>query len=374
MDIFFYSITSPEYDKLLEVHNIIKEIYPKSKNIAGGVHVNIFQEDCAKVFDSVCIGDGEDIIVDMVQDVMDNKLQKVYTNPSFGARRTTDMNLYPYPLRKYLPKPAIAHTNLLLGKNSQLVGTGVLFAKGCPFRCAFCAIETYGQQIRQRAPHLVAEEINYLKKEYGVQALALKDDNGIPLNRKIAQPFLESLASCNIKWRGQSRANGIKEDMVKLAAESGCTDLAIGIESADLNVLRTIDKKLDLDEAKRYIEMLRKHGIGPRLLLVAGLPGEGPDIVEKTLRFIEEANPASVVLCLLCPVPGSRITSHPEQFHMKIKPHTWTQIRMNFARFDATEKPRLLFEYDKGMGLSNETILANYEYMQYVLREKKLNF
>ena len=64
-------------------------------------------------------------------------------------------------------------------------------------------------------------DIEYLIREYGVNALALKDDNGIPVGRRLARPWLEAIGKADIKWRGQSRATGVTEDMVKLAKDSG---------------------------------------------------------------------------------------------------------------------------------------------------------
>jgi hypothetical protein len=45
--------------------------------------------------------------------------------------------------------------------------------------------------------------------------LVLKDDNGIPFQKNIVRPFLEAIAKTNVKWRGQSRANGIKGEWRK---------------------------------------------------------------------------------------------------------------------------------------------------------------
>jgi len=222
------------------------------------------------------------------------------------------------------------------------------------------------------------EEIEYLKKDYGVKALALKDDNAIPLNERIARPFLEAIGRAGVKWRGQSRANGISEDMVKLAAEAGCIDIGIGIESVWPQSLKSINKKIDLQKAKEYIRTLKKYCIGVRLHLIFGLPGEPEDIVSRTLDFINEAEPSSVLLNLLCPLPGSEMYNNPVFFGIKNMCTEWHKLRNLYARFNEREKPHMWFEYCPvtpfGKSMSNERIINNYSELQAILRERNLNF
>jgi anaerobic magnesium-protoporphyrin IX monomethyl ester cyclase len=371
-DVYFYTLMSQEYRNVCEVKDLLRSIYPKSLHVAGGVHVNLFQEDSARIFDSIALGEGDDTVVTIVEDILSGDLKPVYEKSD-----PVDINRYPYPDRKYIPLPAVVETRLLGGEYIDLPGTSVLFSRGCPFRCSFCANVNFGPT-RFRTPELIEAEIEYLKKQYNVRALALKDDNAIPTNRKIAGPFLEAIARTHVKWRGQSRANGISEDMVKLAAESGCTDLGIGIESVWPEALKLINKKIKLEEAKQYIRALRKYGIGARLHLIFGLPGEPEDIVPRTLEFIEESEPSSVLLNLFCPLPGSDIALNPRAYGIKNVSLDWHDYRNLYARFDEEEQPHMWFEYNEttpwGKSMSNERIIANYSELQAVLRERNLNF
>jgi len=374
-DVYFYTVMSPEWEDVKKVREEIKKAYPKAKHVAGGVHVYLFQEDCLKVFDSISIGAGEITAVEIVEDLLHQKeLKRIYKYEHIGK---IDLNDYPIPSRKFLPKTSIVQTGLLVGKNSSLLTTDVLFSRWCPFHCAFCVNITFGKT-KFRSPKNIEDEIEYLKSEYKIQALVLKDDNGIPIQKDIARPFLEAVARTNIKWRGQSRANGIPEEIVKLAAESGCTDIAIGIESASPRVLKAINKKIDLNEAKNYIRLLKKYGIGVRLLLIMGLPGEDEKIYSEMLEFVNETEPTSVVLSLFSPYPGSPIMSAPEKYGVELLPHEYKQLRNYFGRLDKSERPQLFYKYKEitpwGKSLSNETILQYYADLQDIFRERGLNF
>lgn len=373
-DVYFYTIMSPEWEDIISIRNLIKENYPNAKNIAGGIHVYLYPEECLKYFDTISIGDGEITIVNIVSDILQNKIEKIYEH---SPKESIDPNDYPYPQRKFLPKTAIVQTGLLVGNNSKLYTSDVLFSRWCPFKCSFCVNITHGPT-KFRYPNKMIEEINYLKKDYGINALVLKDDNGIPWQKDIAIPFLEAIASCNVSWRGQSRANGINENMVKLAAESGCTDIAIGIESASQKVLKLINKGIDLTEAKNYIRLLKKYGIGARLLLIMGLPGEDEHIYDEMLTFINETEPTSVVLSLFCPYPGSPMMINKEKFGIELLNHEYKQLRNYFGRLDKTEEPELFFKYKEnspwGTPLKNEIILDYYKNLQTILRDRGLNF
>jgi len=371
-DVYFYTLMSQEYRNVCEVKDQLRSLYPKAVHVAGGVHVNLFQADNAKQFDSIVLGEGDETVIEIVKDILNAELKPVYQNSE-----PVDINRYPCPDRKYIPLPAIVETGLLAGENMDLPGTSVLFSRGCPFRCSFCANVNFGPT-RFRTPELIEREIEYLKKNYNIKALALKDDNAIPTNERIARPFLEAIGRTQVKWRGQSRANGISADMVKLAAEAGCTDIGIGIESVWPETLKLINKKIRLEEAKQYIRALRRHGIGARLHLIFGLPGEPQDIVPRTLEFIEESEPSSVLLNLFCPLPGSDIATNPESYGIRNVSPDWHDYRNLYARFDGEEQPHMWFEYEEttpwGKSMSSERIIGNYSELQAILRERNLNF
>ena len=118
--------------------------------------------------------------------------------------------------------------------------------------------------------------------------------------------------------------------------------------------------------------------MGVRLHFIIGLPGEPDDIVERTLAFIAESEPSSVLLSFLCPMPGSELFNHPERFGMHITTFDWRKYTVVGGRFTEDELPNIVFEYDEvtpwGKGISKERILQNYVRLQATLRERRLNF
>jgi radical SAM superfamily enzyme YgiQ (UPF0313 family) len=53
--------------------------------VAGGRHASYYADDCSNYFDTVVVGEPEGNIPSLIQDFEDNRLKKVYRNPSVGA-------------------------------------------------------------------------------------------------------------------------------------------------------------------------------------------------------------------------------------------------------------------------------------------------
>jgi radical SAM superfamily enzyme YgiQ (UPF0313 family) len=374
-DVFLYSVATSDFTDICTVLKTVRSVYPKAINVAGGPHVNLFPDVCSSLFDTIVLGEGEDSVVEVINDIISFSRPKTV----YQQRTLPNLDNYPYPDRKYTTPAAAVYKPTLGGDYSDLLGAEVIFSRGCPFNCHFCANKkiTYGPT-RFRSPEKIVEEIEYLKKNYNIKALALKDDNSMPLNPKIAKPFLEAIGSTNLKWRGQSRATGISLDLVQLAKDSGCVDLAVGIESVDEKVLKIVNKKINIPDATKYVKQLIKVGIGVRLHFVFGFPGESKNVVRETLDYIDEIGPSSVLLSLLAPMPGSRFFDRPDDFGIVIDTYNWEDYRSQFARFDQNEKPIMVFHYKDttpfGPGKSNEEIIENYLNLQGILRNRGLNF
>ncbi len=372
-DVYLHYITTPEIAEIQRIVAAVRRVYPKALHLAGGPHANIFPEESLKTFDAICIGEGEEVIKQMINDIFDNKLRKIYRET-----RTMDLDAYPFPLRKYLPKAAVTDTGMLTRKHAGLLGTSILVSRGCPFNCHFCSNQ-YKGPTRVRSPELITQEIEYLKREYQTQALLFKDDQAIHTNREVSRGMLEAVGRSNVLWRGQSRANGVHPDTVKLAKETGCVEIAVAIESVSPKALKIMNKNIDLDKAKEYFKVLRQNEIEIKLLLILGLPGEPKDIAQQTINFIEETRPSNVSLSILCPIPGSEIWNNPARFGMKIDTSVpFEKYMFAFGRFDGEEKTPHFFEYEKsgpfGEGMSMDEIMANHEAVQTYLRERRINF
>ncbi len=362
-DAFFYTVASPDMDEISKIPEAVKKFYPKTKHIAGGPHVSIFPDECENVFDAVVVGKGEEAIKQIARDVETDTLKSRYEMPANGE--------YPFPRRHFLPKDKIV-TNLF--KTIDVPSTTVLFSHGCPMSCTFCANYNRGP-IQRRSLESIGEEIDYLKREYNIEGLSLQDEICIPPRNDEAVEFLDLMRRKQLLWRGQTRA-GVPKKILKKAADSGCFELSLGLESVDNKVLKLSKKGIKVRTAQRTLRDCRDIGLKTRLYLLNGLPGEPRNIADKTIDFLERTQPDVVLLSTLQPYPGSEIYEHPERFGMTITNKdfsTYNHLRCRFKDSDDSLEDAVPFEYEKGRGLSKEQIMANLERLQHYLIERGMN-
>ena len=373
-DVYLHSVYTLDYAEQLTIIQTLRERYPKAVHIAGGPHAITFKEEALKVFDALVIGDGEECLIKAIEDIENSGLLKIYEQ-----NNVLDINLYPHPLRKLSPAAAVARKGLLTLKNKsgydQLLSTTVIFSRGCPYGCHFCTISEishYMPGIRYREPKLIEMEIEYLKRDYGIQGISLLDELSIPLKRELAIPHLEAIGRTGIVWRAQCRVDGVTPEIAQLAKQAGCVTMAMGVESVSQRSLDIINKKIEVSRAKESIRLLGEQGIECRIYMIMGLPGEPEDIVEQTWDFIRETNPASVYLSIFTIRPGTEVFNNPSRFGIKSVSTDWSRTMHMYSRYDA-EMPNLTFEYDEitpwGKGFSSQRIVTNYLELQDRIKE-----
>ncbi len=377
-DAYLHSVYTLDYDEQVEIVRNIRQNYPKAKHIAGGPHVSEFPDESLNVFDSIVLGEGEEEVIDAIDDFQNSGLKSRYEQSE-----SIDINKYPFSLRKYLPKSSVARKNMMTLKskpeNAEIFGTTVLFSRGCPYSCSFCAMPSmkkFDRGTRYRTPELIRNEIEYLQREYGIGGINLLDEIGIPPSKAKAIPYLEAIASTGIMWRGQTRVDTMTSELAKLARESGCVALGLGVESASQTCLNAINKKIKVEDAKRTIRLLKEQGIETRVYMILGLPGETKDIVKQTWDFITETDPELVYLSLFAVRPGTEVYNDPEKFGIGKIETDWAKTMHLFGRYEF-EKPTLTFEYKEttpwGRALTPEEIIGNYVELQARLREHQMS-
>jgi p-methyltransferase len=78
------------------------------------------------------------------------------------------------------------------------------------------------------------------------------------------------------------------EQLAKDMVRSGCDGVYMGIESANNGVLAAMNKKVEVDDYRRGIEILRRNNIMTFAAFVLGFPCETERTIADNIKFIEE--------------------------------------------------------------------------------------
>ena len=218
----------------------------------------------------------------------------------------------------------------------------------------------------------------HLKNKFKVEAILLKDEIALNPNMKIFHSQMEAIGKSNILWRGQTTSVGTLEQL-KMAKETGCLELSVGIETVDDGVMKLINKTWQSEKRiALFIDNAKKVGIKVKICLIFGLPGEPKDIVERTVKFIEKYKPDYVSLSGFCPMPGSPIYNQPEKFDIEFIDKDWDKHAHLLYRFSKSENVGLPFRYKKntswGNSFSREQIANNIQDVQSWLNNKEMTY
>lgn len=259
------------------------------KAVLGGIHPSMLPEEAKQHADAVVIGEAEGIWPGVIADFKANNLQKVYRQ----KERPSLVGL-PIPRRD------------LFNKSSYFFGNTVFTTRGCPYSCSFCTVTSFfGHTYRCRP---VAEVISEIKTLNSKKLFIFLDDNVVG-NPKFAKELFRALIPLKIKWVGQSSVTIAKDDeLLKLAAASGCIDLFIGFESLSPSNLAAVGKKINaVDEYESIIGKLHASGIGVHGFFIFGLDGDDTESFKRTVRFAQKARLESAQFDILTPYPGTAI-------------------------------------------------------------------
>ena len=163
----------------------------------------------------------------------------------------------------------------------------ILYGMGCPFRCGFCDFHGL-KQVRSRSKMSLTLELQSLSAPHMSRKKVYFIDDNLGANRKRLLNLTESIAAANIdiEWRAFLHVSAIDQEIANKLRNSGCRELLLGMESGDPDVLRNMNKNLDLDKALKSIHYLDSVGIRTQCTFVVGFPGECSKSIDKTAAFI----------------------------------------------------------------------------------------
>lgn len=297
-DTEFYGITAttPQFPDAIAILKAIKDFYPESKVCIGGPHATLRPGECLQAgFDYVIEGEGERAINYVFH------LQK-------GVLRhdVEDINALPFPDRTLVKD----YSYMIDGVRS----TTMMTSRGnCPYKCAFCS-KSWIHPIRFRSPENVRRELEEVKGlDYG--GVMFYDDE-LFVNRERDMKICASLKALGLKWRCFTRANLVDEEVAEVAAESGCKEMLIGIESGSDTILENIHKGTTVKQNMQAIIILSNSGIRVKAAMIVGLPGESEKTLTETWEFCDTLKPliAEFDFTTLVPYPGSPIYEKPEEY------------------------------------------------------------
>jgi radical SAM superfamily enzyme YgiQ (UPF0313 family) len=310
--------------------------------IMGGPHASAMPAEAAAHFDSVAVGECDEIWPGILADAAAGRLQKNYTggmpelvNGLGAARQDLD------PI------------------NGKYQVSCIQTSRGCPVGCDFCGVTKFnGPNIRRRPIDEVVAEWNQTTKPF----IFMVDDNFFGVSKAQAdwaKQCLRRLAQRGNKrrlWFSQTTVNmGDDAEGLDLAYKAGCRGMLVGFETFNRENLASFHKALNRNNLERYEELV--NGFHRGRIAVMGcfiIGGDADD--ENTAAFtLQEARRLGIDITQitnLTPLPGTKLydtwmaegritaTNYPADWET----YTFTDTVFTPAKMSARQLDQSIFE------------------------------
>ncbi len=327
-DYFGIGFTSPQFVYAVDILKKVKQKYPKSIVIAGGIHPTALPEHVLdNGFDVVVRGEGERSL--------SNILKEGVTKKVYPLSYVQDLDSLPFPaydlinMESYLSDIGVVDY-MKTGNDEREIN--IMGSRGCNFHCAFCT--SYKGGLRQRSVENVLNEVQLLQDNYNVNRFFFVDDNFI-IDKKWVKDLSSKLKENNINWHILARTDEMDYNTGNLLRESGCMGIDFGVESGSQKILNIIKKEVTVEQQELGLKIAHDTGLKTRAQMMIGLPQETEKDFNKTLEFISRNNKYvdKWGIHIFVPFPSSEIWNNPKKFKYSIDKKT------DFSNFQTIGKP-----------------------------------
>ena len=312
--------SSFDYRRVVALAGFLRETFPGVPLLAGGYHASAMPLELLPPhapFDAVVVGEGERPLQRILEGILGG-------NPPCGEVLGPDPvasmdDLPPYAwelLDRYWPRATS------LGRKLQ-----IHLSRGCPYRCAFCMERAKGEASwRALSPGRALDELERLAARVDLAPWMVNvADPLFGFQRAWRREVLEGIIQRGIKPRQfwtLTRVDDLQTVDVELLARAGFS-IGMGLESGSPRMLGIIGKSRQpegyLEAMLRLAGLAREHQLSWAANVIVGHPGETPESMATTARFVERLYLEAPQTCGWLSVdpfrlyPGSGV--HTEQTH-----------------------------------------------------------
>lgn len=256
--------------------------------IMGGFHASLAPEEVMQYSEAVVAGEAELSWPQLLRDYEHGNLQRLYKNDGRPTLSGYSPNRTIFRGKRYLPV--------------TLLET----ARGCTFKCEFCAIQSVFKSTQNRRDtDTIIEEIRTSPNRGNL--FFFVDDNVVSHPEEFKE-FLRRLIPLRIRWVGQATITMTRDDeLLDLMKRSGCQGVLIGFESLDEKNLATMNKRFNhlRGGAGEAVKKLNKVGIRLYATFIFGYDHDTVASFGTTLEFCLEHKIFMAAFNHLTPFPGT---------------------------------------------------------------------
>jgi anaerobic magnesium-protoporphyrin IX monomethyl ester cyclase len=320
-----------------------KKLKPDVLTVTGGQHFTVTAQESLEAYpeiDVIVRGEGEETLVELVKAVKEKRNfsrikgisfrhgQEIRHNPSRPLIENLDE--LPFPGYHFVDDYAHRyHFTMMAGRNARY---GMIEAsRGCPHRCTFCSQWKHWQGTwRHKSVKRVAEEMEFVYKDFGSKLLWLTDDN-FGLGKRmddLCDELIKRGFSDDITCFMQARCDDIvkNQSLLPKMNKAGVNWLLLGVESHSKSTLDSFHKGTKPEDNAAAIRLLKQNGIFSQATCIIGERKDSAKSIADLREFVSNLDPDLAIFMILTPFPGTEL-------YEEAKSNGWIED-WNWANYD----------------------------------------
>lgn len=317
------------YKIVKRLADLIKGFHPKTTIIAGNsVAASIIKTILIRTkVDIAVIGEGDQTIVELLTALssgspIDNIAgiafcrdgQIIQASPRQIIKdisRLPSIDYSIFDVESYIESSKVSVSEPLMVPREKIRALPVNTARGCIANCGFCYHVFKGLPYRCRSADSIVSEIKSMTERYNLNYIFFWDELTFFSKRQTLE-FAEKIIDERMCffWAANCRSGLFDSEddlsLLKKLKEAGCVGMGYSLESADKEILKSMNKYTTVEQFSRQTELLHKAGLAVWTSLVFGYPQETPESIKKTFDCCIE-NRIYPSAGYLLPQPGSQI-------------------------------------------------------------------
>lgn len=272
--------------------------------LVGGVHAMFNPEQVLsnKYVDMVCVGEGEKVISELVERIVNKKdyrdIGNLWIKDKNGIIKNkllTPVDINSVPMEDF----SIFEKNRIYRpmQGKMVAAIPVNFDRGCPYRCSFCAApyisdlykENGYRYYRRKSLERIYQEMKYFIKNYKVSFFYFNSETFLSMSTEQLGEFAEMYKEFYLPFWCQTRIETVTDERMAILKKMKCARLSIGLEHGNEDFRRRIlSKNFTNDQVREAFKVIKKNNIPTSVNNMIGFPDETRELAFDTIRLNRE--------------------------------------------------------------------------------------
>lgn len=170
---------------------------------------------------------------------------------------------------------------------------GLEVNRGCPFKCSYCSVPLYKEELISFSPQRVADEVQYLAEEAGFFMFKFSNSNIMFLHakwiRELCQEFIRRGMSDYLNWDAYHHPSIIADldvDDYKLMNKAGSSAIIFGVQSFEKKILKKFSRPINTPKLTKIIRKKTYQAKQEMTIdYITGMPEEDYDVIQEAFEY-----------------------------------------------------------------------------------------